>query len=135
GERAWAQDVADRTAELVARPGEAALARAWLHLSRRHLDAAVRVLTPVVNGSEAFETRFARVTALLLSANLHRRRGAVTRAHALLVDALDLAEPWDLLRPFIDGRAETRRHLIEHAGRFGRLETFATRAAALRPSR
>jgi LuxR family transcriptional regulator, maltose regulon positive regulatory protein len=127
GERGWAQEFADGALAVASRPGEAALVRALLLRASGRVQLALRELDAVVDRSDAFRLRLHRINGLLLAAELHHGRDAVARADVLLTEAVRLAEPDGVMRPFLAAGPFVRGQLIGSAGRFGRGEPFVAR--------
>jgi LuxR family transcriptional regulator, maltose regulon positive regulatory protein len=124
GERAWAQEFGDAALAVATRPGEAALVRALLLRAAGRTQHALRELDAVVERPDAFRLRLHRINGLVLAADLHHRRGAVARADVLLTEAVRLAAPDGVVRPFLAAGGSVRTQLIGSAGRFGRREPF-----------
>jgi LuxR family transcriptional regulator, maltose regulon positive regulatory protein len=129
GERTWAQVVVEQASDVLPDPGEPALLRAMtLHDAGRY-DAARAALAPVVLGASRCHVLTAAVHTRVLAADLEHRRGAMTRAHELLVDAVELAADEGVIRPFVD-RPAALELLAAGRGRFGRQEPFVERVLA-----
>jgi LuxR family transcriptional regulator, maltose regulon positive regulatory protein len=73
------------------------------------------------------------VEAWLLEAHLADRAGEERQAHDALCEALAIAAPQNALRPFRDARSSAHALFARGAGRFGRLETFATAVRQILP--
>jgi LuxR family transcriptional regulator, maltose regulon positive regulatory protein len=132
GERGWAQLVAEQASAVLPDPGEPALLRAMaLHDAGRY-DAARAALAPVVHGEARCHVVTTAVHARGLAADIEQRRGATTRAHELLVAAIELAADEEVIRPFVD-RPAALELLAAGRGRFGRQEPFVERVLAALP--
>lgn len=126
GERHWAQQVLDTTAATTPQPGEPLLLRALLlHDSGRH-DAALRELDEILTGRAACHVITTQVQAWLLAASLDHHRDNPTRSHEHLTVALQLAEPENVVRPFLDLHPILDL-LTAGTGRFAHHEDFAER--------
>jgi LuxR family transcriptional regulator, maltose regulon positive regulatory protein len=132
GERGWAQLVVDQASVVLPEPGEPALLRAMLLHDAGRSDAARVTLAPVVRGESRCHVVTAEVQARLLAAELELRRGAATRAHELLVAAVEQATPEGLVHPFLS-HPGTLELLTVARGRFGRQEPFVERVLAAAP--
>jgi LuxR family transcriptional regulator, maltose regulon positive regulatory protein len=129
GETYWAKEFVARANEVAPEPGEPALLDAMLLHHTGKIDAARRMLKPVVGGEARCHVVTTEVGARLLAAELEDRRGNTTRAHEHLLDALSIAEPIELLRPFTDDQP-TRDLLVAGVGRYGHHEHFVQRILA-----
>ncbi len=134
GERTRAQGVVDRASAALPDPGELALLRAMLLHDAGRFDAARAALAPVVRGEARCHVVTAAVHARCLAAELELRRGATTRAHEVIVAAVELAADEELVRPFVD-RSAVLELLGAGRGRFGRREPFVERVLAARSPR
>jgi DNA-binding CsgD family transcriptional regulator len=117
----------DNAATVLGDCGEVAVMRAMIEMRRGRGDAASRLVAGVVEGRLECITPIARVEALLLATACAASRGDDVRARAMLTDALALARPHGLIRPFHDERERIRPLLDRHIGRFGVLDAFAER--------
>jgi LuxR family transcriptional regulator, maltose regulon positive regulatory protein len=135
GERAWAREFAAAAEQRSPNPGEPALLRAMLQHDAGRTEAARKELAAITRGQATCHLPTTEVMAWLLAADLEQRAGNVTQAHDLLVEALQRAERFDLVRPFLDSDG-IRDLLIAGHGRFGRYEPFAERLRTVpRPDR
>jgi LuxR family transcriptional regulator, maltose regulon positive regulatory protein len=134
GERTRAQLVADRVSAALPDAGELALLRAMLLHDAGRSDAARAALGPIVRGEARCHVATAAVHARCLAAEIELRRGATTRAHELIVAAVELAADEQIVRPFAD-RSAARELLAAGRGRFGRQEPFVERVLAAWPPR
>jgi LuxR family transcriptional regulator, maltose regulon positive regulatory protein len=126
GERAWAREFADAAADRSPSPGEPALLRAMLLHDAGSTDAARRELDAITSRAAPCHLPTTEVMARVLAAELESRLGHATRAHERLVEALRVAEPIELMRPFLDSDV-VRGLLIDGRGRFGHHEPFVQR--------
>lgn len=131
GRRAAADQVVAQTASRLGDGPETAVLRAAQALDRGRLDAAERHLLPVLDGRLVATSGFTTVSAHLLAATVSDRQGSSVRAHRALVDALEVAEPLGLVRPFLDHGPEVPALLDSGIGRFGRHEAFVARVRSL----
>ena len=123
GERHFAREFADAVAAHCPDPGERALLRALLLLDAGKADAARQALETIVRGGARCHLVTTEVRARLLVAELDHLSGRTVRAHEQLVEALHLAAPLGLLRPFCE-RPAVLELLQASRGRFGLLEPF-----------
>jgi LuxR family transcriptional regulator, maltose regulon positive regulatory protein len=134
GERSMAQEIAEAVRTRSPDPGEPALLRAMLlHDAGRH-DAARRELAAIIEGGGRCHVVTSEVRVHLLLAELEADREVPTRAHDHLCEALRIAEPVEVVEPFLESE-RIERLLNAARGRFGRSEDFAQRvlqAAAAR---
>jgi LuxR family maltose regulon positive regulatory protein len=105
--------------------------RHWQRLAGKAIAPALigsprQLLTPVLTGQARSIVATTVVEAWLLEAHLADRAGEGNRAHEALCQALAIAAPQNALRPFHDAGHSVRALVARGAGRFGRLETFAT---------
>ncbi|EME18696.1 LuxR C-terminal-related transcriptional regulator [Rhodococcus triatomae] len=127
GNEGRAVGLVDNAAAVLGDCGEVAVMRALIEMRRGRSDAVSRLVAGVVEGRLACITPIARIEALLLATACAAGRGDDVRARAMLTDALALARPHGLIRPFHDEREQIRPLLDRHIGRFGVLDTFAER--------
>jgi LuxR family transcriptional regulator, maltose regulon positive regulatory protein len=135
GEFGWAVEVLERAEKQLVPSGEQALLRAILHAHKGKVSSTRRVLAPVIGGGMRTIVGHTLIEAWLLEAHLADRLSDGHRAHEALSQALALAEPYQLLRPFRDAGQSIRVLLAQAGGRFGRLEPFAARVLAALPAR
>jgi LuxR family transcriptional regulator, maltose regulon positive regulatory protein len=133
GEHAVARELAGVFLERLSDDGERGLLRAMLLHDAGRLDAARQVVDPLVRGATVCRVVATDVRLLLLAAVLHAARGDRARAHQLLLEALERAEPSALVEPFLWSE-DVRTLLVTNRGRFGRLEGFAQRVLGATPS-
>lgn len=134
GEWMWAAELLERVEELFGESGERALLRANLHAYKGKVTSTRRLVALVLDGTVASVAPSTRLSAWLLEAHLAERCDEYNRAHEVLGEALALAAPHSAVRPFIDAGPSVRALLARGAGRFGRLDTFATRVLARLPA-
>ncbi|GAB2644851.1 LuxR C-terminal-related transcriptional regulator [Prescottella soli] len=125
GESTWARELFGVASEMLGRTGDIALLEAVLHLCANQLERARTLLHPVLDGELSCRAATNMVTAWLLEAEIARRRAHESRAHDALVEALRLAEPEGVLRPFHDMATAARELLSASRGRFGARDSFA----------
>jgi LuxR family transcriptional regulator, maltose regulon positive regulatory protein len=123
GERSWARTMAEIAIRRAPEAGEPALLRALLHFDAGQPVAARRELAPVLDGTANCHLGTTEVRAWLLAAVIEHRAGNHTLAQERLRAALLLAEPAELLQPFVESQ-ELAALLISGKGRFGRSESF-----------
>jgi LuxR family maltose regulon positive regulatory protein len=133
GEVTWALEVLDRVESLVVPCGERVLLRAILSAHKGRVGSTRRLLEPVLNGQIRTLVGTTLVEAWLLEAHLADRCAEDHRAHEALSRALGLAAPQEAIQPFREAGHSVRDLLARGAGRFGRLEPFATRVRAALP--
>jgi LuxR family transcriptional regulator, maltose regulon positive regulatory protein len=136
GEHGLARQLAAELQVQLPEPGEHALVRGMLlHDAGRH-EAARKELEPVLQGHAPCHVVTTDLRVRLLAAELEGDRGNDVRMHDLVCEALRLAEPLEVVQPFLELQ-RVRQHIDAGAGRFGRLEAFAARvrAAVSRQSR
>jgi LuxR family maltose regulon positive regulatory protein len=135
GEYAWAIEVLKGVEKLGIQCGEVLLLRAILLAHKGKVDAPRRLLRPVLTGQTRTIVATTLVEAWLLEAHLADGAGESHRAHEALCEALAVAASQNALRPFRDAGNSVRTLVARGAGRFGRLETFATSVRAALPVR
>ncbi|MFZ2176572.1 MAG: LuxR C-terminal-related transcriptional regulator [Rhodococcus sp. (in: high G+C Gram-positive bacteria)] len=124
GEFAWARELATEAHLILGTVGETALLEAMLHLHGRRLDLARRTLQPVLDGNLECAAATNLIAAWLVEAEISLARQQDSRAHHALSEALRLAEPESILRPFHDCAPRVRELLVRSTGRFGPREKF-----------
>jgi LuxR family maltose regulon positive regulatory protein len=134
GEVDWATDVLDRVGRLLGTGGEQALLQANLQSYKGKVSSARRLLAPVLTGQVAVISALTVIDGWLLEAQLADRSENIPRAHEALRHALGLAEPQQILRPFLDGGRHVSDLLISGIGRYGRLDRFAKTVVAAMPA-
>jgi LuxR family transcriptional regulator, maltose regulon positive regulatory protein len=129
GERGWAREFTEAALRRSPSPGEPALLRAMMLHDGGNTDAARRELDAITRHQTPCQLGTTEVTAWVLAAELEIRAGCQTRAQDRLVEALRLAEPHELVRPFLSD--VTRELLLTGRGRFGHHEPFVQRLTAV----
>lgn len=133
GERGAARRIAEIASRRIPDPGEPALLRAMLQFDAGQPVAARVELAPVLGGTAPCHLVTTEVRAWLLAAAVEEAAGNVTLAQERLCSALLLAEPVELLQPFVESRRFAAL-LIGGKGRFGRSESFVDRILERLPS-
>ncbi|AQA25776.1 aTP-dependent transcriptional regulator, MalT-like, LuxR family [Rhodococcus sp. MTM3W5.2] len=133
GEPVWAAQVAEQTAAELGHGGEVAVLHATMSLHHRRLDAARRELAPVLSGELVCLSEVTLIRAWLMAATIADTRNESITARSALVEAMTIAEPEGVLRPFYDGGEPLRDLLDRHRGRFGVYDKFAERARSVIP--
>jgi LuxR family transcriptional regulator, maltose regulon positive regulatory protein len=134
GELSWAAEVLQRVEKSLVPCGEQALAQAILHAHQGRLASTRRLLGPILSGRTRIIVASTVIDAWLLEAHLADRLEDANRAHEALIQALTLAAPHDIMRPFHDAGQFLRALLARGAGRFGRHEAFATKVLISLPA-
>lgn len=127
GQLGWAAEVTERCANLLGEGGEHALSGAALDIARGRTRSGRARLQPVLDGTLACASVATMIDALLLDAALASRVEPTASSHDQMTRALQLAEPREMLRPFIDGSEPIRLLLARGRGGFGPHERFVTR--------
>ncbi|MCZ4557531.1 LuxR C-terminal-related transcriptional regulator [Rhodococcus maanshanensis] len=133
GEPVWAAQVAELTTAELGHGGEVAVLQATMSLHHRRLDAARRELAPVLSGELECLSDVTLIRAWLMAATIADARDDSITARSALVEAITIAEPEAILRPFRDGGEPLRDLLDRHRGRFGVYDKFAERARSVIP--
>ena len=134
GELSWAAEVLDRVEKRLVPCGEQALARAILEAHLGRVASTRRLLDPILGGRTRIIVAPTIIDAWLLEAHLADRLEDTHRAHKALTQALTLAAPQHIVRPFHNAGQFVRDLLARGAGRFGRQEAFATRVLTSLPA-
>ncbi len=134
GEVGWAIEVLESVADLDVPCGERALSQAILHAHKGRISTTRRLLVPVLSGRTRTLVTTTLIEAWLLEAHLAALSAQDNRAHEALSQALALAAPYQAVRPFREAGRSVRDLLARGAGRFGRLEPFATTVRAKLPA-
>ena len=129
GERAWAREFADAATPRSPSRGEPTLLRAMLLADAGSTAAARRELDAITGHEAPCHLPTTEVMAHVLGAELESRLGHPTRAQDRLLEALRIAEPIELVRPFLDSDV-ARDLLVTGRGRFGHHEPFSQRVTA-----
>ncbi|WP_231868959.1 LuxR C-terminal-related transcriptional regulator [Rhodococcus opacus] len=125
GEVGWAHELAADAKTLLGPTGDTAVLDAIVHLHAHRLDQARKTLQPVLEGALVCAAGTNLIAAWLVDTAIALARKHDSRAHSALTEALRLAEPDSLLRPFHDCGPQVRDLLVRSTGRFGVLEPFA----------
>ncbi|MCQ4121742.1 LuxR C-terminal-related transcriptional regulator [Rhodococcus tibetensis] len=133
GESGWAHELVTETQSLLGATGDTAVIEAIVHLHAHRLDLARKTLQPVLNGDLECTAGTNLIAAWLVDATTSLARKHDSRAHSALTEALHLAEPESVLRPFHDCGPQVRDLLVRSTGRFGVLDTFAEELRASFP--
>lgn len=118
--RVWARQRGGATAE-------SSLMTAWSWFARGDIEPADRLVEGVLNGGLPTLTPATRIEGCLLKSALSLRSGRRTRALGALDDAVRLAEPAELIRPFHQADAAVRQLLAGQTGGFGAADAFAAK--------
>ncbi|WP_235871259.1 LuxR C-terminal-related transcriptional regulator [Rhodococcus spongiicola] len=133
GETTWARELFTSAAAVLGQSGDVALLESVLLLYANQLERARAALRPVLEGNLPCAAATNMVTAWLVEAELSRRRFHDARIHDALGEALRLAEPEGVLRPFHYMPSASRELLSASRGRFGSRGSFADRVWASLP--
>ncbi|RZK95367.1 MAG: LuxR family transcriptional regulator [Rhodococcus sp. (in: high G+C Gram-positive bacteria)] len=133
GEVGWAHELAADARTLLGPTGDIAVLDAIVHLHSHRLDQSRKTLQPVLDGTVVCAAGTNLIAAWLVDTAIALARKHDSRAHGALTEALRLAEPDSVLRPFHDCGPQIRELLVRSTGRFGVLETFADRLRASFP--
>ncbi|WP_235870786.1 LuxR C-terminal-related transcriptional regulator [Rhodococcus xishaensis] len=133
GETTWARELVTSASTVLGQCGDVALLESVLHLYANQLERARVALRPVLEGDLPCAAATNVVTAWLVEAELARRRFHDARVHDALGEALLLAEPERVLRPFHYMPSSSRELLSASRGRFGSRGSFADRVWASLP--
>ncbi|MFL6141764.1 MAG: LuxR C-terminal-related transcriptional regulator [Labedaea sp.] len=134
GEYGWAVEALERVEALAVPGAERALLRANLHAYKSKTVSAKRLLNSLLEGGANTIVAPTLIDAWLLETHLADRAADSRRAHEALSQALVLAAPERIMRPFRDAGQPIRTLLARGAGRFGRLEPFASSVLAALPA-
>ena len=127
GQVVWAHEAAARIPTGFDELGEATLFSALLLTGKGHTEAARKALVPILRGELACQVSLTEVSAWLLEAEHTAALQRGPDAFEAVATALRMAEPHELLRPFVDAGEPIRQLLLANVGRFGRSEGFVTR--------
>ncbi len=108
-------------------PAEQLLQQALLRHAQGDPAGALAALAPILNGKAKHPVQVTLTAAQLLSADLYLQRGAELRAREALHEALSLARPAELLRPFVDASPAVQELLRDDLARLTRAGGFADR--------
>ncbi len=135
GEALWAEEAAARLPRGFHELGEAALFSALLLTGKGQAVAAREALAPILQGDLSCQVSLTELTAWLLEAEHTAALQRGPDAFEAVVTALRMAEPHELLRPFVDAGEPIRQLLLTNVGRFGRSEGFVARILDLNARR
>jgi LuxR family maltose regulon positive regulatory protein len=121
----WAADLVDRARGVIGDTGDVAVLEAAVQAHRGRSRTARQILSPVLSRTAATVTPISDVDAWLWEARLAQRSGELRRAKTAFAQAVRLAAPQRLARPFHDGGPEVIDLLNQGAGTFGHFEEFA----------
>ncbi len=113
-QRAWVHEILERSA-LVLGPDDQAVLHAAVDLASGRPSTALQL--PVTGGSIPPMTDYVSLWGRLVRAAALTQRGNQVLAHEAVQDALDVAEPLDARRPFVDAPPAARAFLLQYAGR------------------
>jgi len=134
GDEQWASTMADQVEAMFGPCGEEAVLRAVVHTHHARVSQARKIVEPLLSGDLPALAAPTVVDGWLLEAVLVERSGDQRRAHEAVTRALAVAEPACALRPFLNAGKPVRDLLARGAGRFGRLESFATTTMTALPA-
>ncbi|MGM1061423.1 AAA family ATPase [Saccharothrix sp. Mg75] len=126
GEEQWAVDLTGYVESLLGPSAEHTLLQAVLLAHRGRTTQVRKLLEPLLRGHCDAVTPGTLVDAWVLESTVLAREGNTQHAHDALRKALAAAEPLHALRPFYNAGKPVRDLLARGAGRFGRLDRFAT---------
>jgi LuxR family maltose regulon positive regulatory protein len=134
GDHGWAMELLQRADAILHPSGERTLLRATLHAHTGKVGLARRLLQPILHGQIRTIVTPTLVDAWVLEAHLAHRTADIQRAHQALSQAIALAAPHHIVRPFHESGQTIRGLLASGAGRFGQLEPFAAKVMAAIPA-
>ncbi|HTF48700.1 MAG TPA: LuxR C-terminal-related transcriptional regulator [Pseudonocardia sp.] len=117
---------ADRTGQ----SAEGIVMRAWTDAATGRYEQARALLRPVLDATASPLLSHTLVEAWLLETTLALVAVERPAARRALQTALAIAEPLDVLRPFVQAGQPVRELLVHHHGSLGSLESFADCALA-----
>ncbi|MGW6442756.1 LuxR C-terminal-related transcriptional regulator [Lentzea sp. NPDC055074] len=126
GDEQWAASMPGQVEAMFGPCGEHAVLQAVLHSHHSRVNQARKLVEPLLSGDLLAVAAPTVVDAWLLEAVLVERSGDQRRSHEALTRALATAEPVGTIRPFVHAGKPVRELLARGAGRFGRLDRFAT---------
>lgn len=133
GEATWARELVTNASTALGPVGDVHLLEAVLHLCSNQLERARATLQPILDGEIPCVAATNVITAWLVEAEVARRRAHDARAHDALGEALRLAAPERVLRPFHDIAPASLELLSTSRGRFGARDRFADEVWASLP--
>ncbi|GAB2809912.1 LuxR C-terminal-related transcriptional regulator [Lentzea nigeriaca] len=134
GDEQWASAMPDQVEAMFGPCGEQAVLRAVVQTHHARAAQARKLVEPLLSGELPALAAPTVVDGWLLEAVLVDRSGDQRRAHEAVTKALAAAEPVGALRPFYNAGKPVRDLLARGAGRFGRLESFATTTMTALPA-
>ncbi|MDX3661627.1 LuxR C-terminal-related transcriptional regulator [Streptomyces sp. ID05-26A] len=134
GDEQWAAAMPEQVEAMFGPCGEQAVLRAVVHTHHARASQARKIVEPLLSGELPALAAPTVVDGWLLEATLVDRAGDQRRAHEAVTRALAAAEPVGALRPFHNAGKPVRDLLARGAGRFGRLEPFATTTMTALPA-
>ncbi|WP_186763290.1 LuxR C-terminal-related transcriptional regulator [Lentzea tibetensis] len=134
GEQQWAAEMAEHVDKVLGTCAEPALLRAVVHMHHARAGQARKLVAPILTGELRAVVANTVVDAWLVEATLVDRAGSAQQAHHAICQALAAAEPIDAIRPFLNAGKPIRDLLARGAGRFGRLDPFATATMTALPA-
>ncbi|MCP2245837.1 LuxR C-terminal-related transcriptional regulator [Lentzea aerocolonigenes] len=134
GDEQWASAMPEQVEAMFGPCGEQAVLRAVVHTHHARVSQARKAVEPLLSGDLPALAVPTVVDGWLLEAVLVDRSGDQRRAHEAVTRALAAAEPVGALRPFLNAGKPVRDLLARGAGRFGRLESFATTTMTALPA-
>lgn len=134
GDEQWAAAMPGQVEAMFGPCGEQAVLQAVLHSHHSRVNQARKLVEPLLSGDLPAVAAPTVVDAWLLEAVLVERSGNQRRAHEAVTRALAAAEPVGTIRPFVHAGKPVRELLARGAGRFGRLDRFATTTMTALPA-
>jgi LuxR family maltose regulon positive regulatory protein len=128
GHLAAARTVRGWLADCISDCAELELMRAWTATTEGHEKHARVLLRRVLEGTNPALLPHTPVEAWLLEAGLCLRAGESAAGRHALLTALGLAQPIDVMRPFVMADPVVRELLVAQQGGFGAFNAFAARA-------
>ena len=135
GQVVWADEAAARQPRGFRELGEAALFSALLLSGKGQAEAARREIAPILRGELPCQVSLTEVSAWLLEAEHTAALQRGPDAFEAVATALRMAQPHQLLRPFVDAGEPIRQLLLANVGCFGRSEEFVARILDLNVAR
>ncbi len=131
GRHAAARTVLSWFVDRVGETAETLLMRAWSDVAAGHNDSARTTLRRILDGQAAAVLPSTLVDALLQETALAVHVEDHFAARRALQMAVDVAEPLDLLRPFVNAGPVVRELLAQRYGSLEAADTFGGRALAV----
>lgn len=130
GRRATADHLVSRAVDGLDDLGEVRVLHGEQALDHGRPEAAARLVAPVLDGAVGCVVVATTVTAALLRCRASVRLWADVHAHEALCQAIEIAAPLGLVRPFADAGPDVRDLLDRGVGRFGAHEDFVAHVRA-----